>query len=71
MSYHITKQRAESLNGMDDHPFVGGKNKKKKVNNEEIEMVHMRHQDISASSILIQMRDIDSINIHDEDPQFV
>ena len=42
--------------------------------NEDIggmDISHVRHQDISSNSILNQMRDLDSIQFVDNDPQYL
>ena len=57
ISYYITKERAQSLNALDDNPFSGKndkfKNKKIGAQQDEMDISHVRHQDISANSILI------------------
>jgi hypothetical protein len=36
-----------------------------------LDISHVRHQDISSSSILNQMRDLDSISLIDNDPKYL
>ena len=36
-----------------------------------MDISHVRHQDISSNSILNQMRDLDSIQFVDNDPQYL